>query len=79
VGSLAADQRRAGATAVELRGLYSPEELQRAGYTKEELKPVGIWAHDGQWQLYNQYWSCCFSLDKNSVYCSPLRPHASSL
>jgi hypothetical protein len=25
----------------------------------------------GEWKFYNNYWSCCFTLDKNSIYCSP--------
>lgn len=62
-----------GFTAAELAPFYSPHELARSGYSKEELKPVGAWKHDGQWQAYNQYWNCCFSLDKASIYCEPLK------
>lgn len=72
VGCLASDLRLAGCKVQELKDLYSSEELQRAGYTKDELKPQGVWPHDGQWQIYNQYWSCCFGLDKASPYCVPL-------
>ena len=62
-----------GFTAAELAPFYSAHELARSGYTKEELKPVGAWKHDGEWQSYNQYWNCCFSLDKASIYCEPLK------
>ena len=47
-------------------------EIFRAGYSKDELKPLGLWAHDGTWQQYNQYWSCCFDLDKKSKFCAPI-------
>lgn len=46
-------------------------ELLRAGYTKNELKPLGAWQHDGVFKSYNQYWDCCFGLDRNTKYCVP--------
>ncbi len=45
-------------------------EMLRAGYPKADLKPLGVWPHDGEWQNYNQYWNCCFSLEKKSQYCA---------
>lgn len=65
--------RAIGFTAAELVGLFDPEQLVRGGYSKEELKPIGAWKHDGQWQMYNQYWNCCYNLNSNSVYCEPLK------
>ena len=62
-----------GFGAVDLKSYFPPEELHRSGFTKEELQPVGAWKHDGQWQIYNQYWGCCYSLDKSSTYCIPLK------
>lgn len=47
-------------------------EILNAGYSKDELKPAGLWPHDGQWQSYNHYWGCCFSLEKNSQFCTPI-------
>ncbi len=44
--------------------------MLRAGYPKTDLKPLGVWPHDGEWQNYNQYWNCCFSLEKKSQYCA---------
>ena len=49
-------------------------EILRAGYPKEKLKPLGLWPHDGQWQSYNNYWSCCFSLEKTSTCCAATQP-----
>ena len=69
---LPTDLRAAGCKVHDVKDLYSSEELQRGGYTKEELKPEGLWPHDGQWQMYNKYWSCCFGLDKASLYCMQL-------
>ncbi len=45
-------------------------EILRCGYSKNELKPLGLWPHDGEWQHYNQYWSCCFSLNKKGKFCA---------
>ena len=59
-----------GFTVADLRNLFTPGELHRAGYVKEDLKPHGLWPHDGDWQGYNKYWNCCFDLDKKSIYCT---------
>jgi hypothetical protein len=40
-------------------------------------QPLGSWPHDGNWQTYNQYWDCCFSLDRNSECCGLVRPQRS--
>ncbi len=45
-------------------------ELFRAGFTKQELRPIGCWKHDGKWQAYNRYWDCCYELDPKSKYCA---------
>ena len=29
-------------------------EIFRAGYPKDDLKHVGAWPHDGEWNTYNQ-------------------------
>ena len=47
-------------------------ELKRGGFSKDELKPLGVWIHDGTWQNYNQHWSCCLAVDKKSPYCKAL-------
>lgn len=70
--------KTAGFNASEVVGTFPPTVLVRNGYTKEELKPLFSWPHDGQWQLYNQYWDCCFSLDSNSTCCGVTRPVRSS-
>ena len=70
VGFVAAQLKSVGFTAKDIRHLYSPGEILRAGYSKAEMKPLGLWPHDGEWQSYNQYWNCCFSLDKKSLHCS---------
>jgi hypothetical protein len=49
----------------------------RAGYKKEELKPLGIWPHDGKFQMYNQYWSCCYNIDRTTIFCEQI--HASAI
>jgi hypothetical protein len=53
---------------------YNNTEILRAGYPKEKLKPLGLWPHDGQWHYYNNYWDCCFSLEKNSTCCAATLP-----
>ena len=73
VGYRAKELRDIGFTASDLKPYYPPEELHRCGFTKDYLKPIGAWKHDGEWQFYNQYWGCCFSLEKNSLYCVPLK------
>lgn len=71
VGYRVSELRAIGFSAAEVMTSYTPGELLRAGYHKEELKPLGLWPHDGEWQNYNQYWQCCLSLDKQTVYCAP--------
>lgn len=73
VGYRAKELKDIGFSAIDLQPFYPPEELIRSGFTKDDLQPIGAWKHDGQWQIYNQYWSCCFSLEKNSHYCIPLK------
>jgi hypothetical protein len=72
VGFHAKELRTVGYTAKDVQDSYEAEVLSRAGYTKSELKPLGLWIHDGEWQNYNQYWNCCFSLDKRSKFCNPI-------
>jgi intracellular multiplication protein IcmE len=63
-------------TSFDMRTLFfvTPTEILRAGYPKDKLKPLGLWPHDGQWQHYNNYWSCCFSLDKTTTCCAATQP-----
>eukprot|EP01034_Spumella_vulgaris_P028080 gene28080-34880_t len=68
VGASASQMKSCGFTAKQLQHLYTAGELNRAGYSKSELKHVGAWPHDGEWKHYNQYWSCCFSLDHHTKY-----------
>lgn len=55
-------------------GGFDAGEIIRSGYPKDDLKPLGIWPHDGVFQNYNQYWSCCLSMSKGSVYCQATDP-----
>ena len=72
VGFIANEMKIAGFTASEIADSCSAGEMLRAGFTKDVLKPLGKWEHDGDWQIYNQYWSCCHSLDSESTYCQNL-------
>jgi ribosomal protein L13E len=71
LGFMAAELRAIGYTAHDLKPFFTPGEILRAGYAKDELKPLGLWPHDGTWHSYNNYWDCCFSLDKKSKFCEP--------
>jgi hypothetical protein len=65
--------KNAGFGASEVVKVFSATDLKRIGYTKDELKPLGSWPHDGNWQTFNQYWDCCFNLDYNSECCGVAR------
>jgi len=69
VGYLPGDLKTAGYGPGDMLSCCTPAELVRAGFTKNELKPIGAHLHDGQWQLYNSYWSCCYSTDSTGQYC----------
>ena len=69
VGFLATDLRTAEFTVKDISSCCRAGEMRRAGFDKDQLKPLGMWKHDGEWQFYNQYWSCCHSIDATSVYC----------
>ena len=73
VGFMPAELKEAGYPATELATCCNPKEMFKAGYNKEVLKPLGFWKHDGEWQYYNQYWSCCHSLDSDSRFCIGLK------
>jgi hypothetical protein len=69
-GFTAKDLKDVGYLPLEVKQAgYNPGEMFRAGFNKSELKPIGCWKHDGSWQNYNCYWSCCHSLEKSSEYC----------
>jgi len=67
----ASELKAIGYTPLQMMECYTAEQLGRAGFTKADLKPIGAWIHDGQWQSYNHYWNCCFSVDKASLFCEP--------
>lgn len=71
-GYVCKELRDVGYPADDLLTCYTPEELARSGFTKSDLKPLGAWPHDGEWQMYNQYWGCCYSLTYASRYCQPI-------
>jgi len=75
IGFTAAELKSVGFSAEAVMPYYSPGEILRAGYLKTELKPLGLFPHDGEWQLYNNYWSCCHDLDKKSKYCASIHKH----
>ena len=70
IGFLAIDMKAAGYSAAETLVCCSPPELARAGYSKDQLQPIGAWAHDGTYNSFYSHWSCCQSTDGNSLYCA---------
>ena len=73
LGYRANELKQLGMSAKVLKdGNFNEGEVMRAGYTKEELKPIGCWPHDGQWNNYNQHWTCCQCLDKKRLFCEPV-------
>lgn len=73
VGFLASELKEAGFAAEDLATCCKPGEIYRTGFSKDVLKPLGFWKHDGEWQYYNGYWSCCHSLDGESIFCQALK------
>lgn len=73
LGYRANELKELGMSAKVLKdGNFSEGEVMRAGFLKEELKPIGCWPHDGQWNSYNQHWTCCQCLDKKISFCEPV-------
>lgn len=68
-GFLVNDLKASGYTSTEIAACSTPGEMMRAGYGKDVLKPMGMWRHDGTWEYYNSYWSCCHSINQNSKFC----------
>ena len=73
IGFIAADLKAAGFSAREMLPCCPPPELSRAGFVKSDLKPIGAFPHDGTWNSYNCFWSCCHSTDSQGLYCQPTK------